>query len=119
MDAESDDDLIASIAPDVIRCLHRAGFFAKLDDVLCPTDDKKSPLACDGTYKISVPILLACDFDQADVAEIFCVLKSKGGCCDCEILYNVADVGRLKARYWRNRAGELEAQTWHRPKHSG
>ena len=28
------------------------------------------------------------------------VLKSKGGCCDCEVLYNVAEDSRLRVGIW-------------------
>jgi hypothetical protein len=103
MEADSDPELIALIAPDVMSCLTRSGFFEKLDDCLCPTDITHSPKICDGDYKLSELILQDRGFDSPDLADIFNVLKSKGGFCDCEILYNVAESSRLKTEYWRNR----------------
>jgi len=35
-----------------------------------------------------------------DVRDVLDVLRSQGACCDCEVLYNVAENSRLKARYW-------------------
>ena len=38
-----------------------------------------------------------------DVDDILAVLTSRGACCDCEVLYNVAEESRLKAQYWSSR----------------
>jgi Protein of unknown function (DUF2695) len=103
MEPASDDELISSIALDVMTCLIGSRYFEKLDDVFSH-ENSSSPLQkCDGTYKLSVPILLACGFAQDDLEDIFAVLKSRGGFCDCEVLYNVAEFSRLKAEYWRGR----------------
>lgn len=37
-----DDDLIDSIAPDVLKVLANKRFFEALDDQLCPTDPAQS-----------------------------------------------------------------------------
>jgi hypothetical protein len=113
MDSASDDELIFSIAPDVMKCLERCNFFEKLDDLLSPEGVLTPGLGCDGTFKISESILNMVGFDQAEVADIFAVLESKGGCCDCEILYNVAETSRLKADYWRRQAAGQIASTPH------
>jgi uncharacterized protein DUF2695 len=47
--------------------------------------------------KLSESILAAAGFERAEVDNIFAMLQSKGGCCDCEVLYNVAETSRLKA----------------------
>jgi hypothetical protein len=108
MESASDDDLISSIAPDVMKCLGRCAFFEKLDGLLSPEDNSIPPQGCDGTYKRSEAILIAAGFERADLADIFAVLQSKSGCCDCEVLYNVAETSRLKTNYWRGRAaGEI------------
>ena len=108
MKSGSDDDLISSIALDVMKCLGRSGFFGKLDAILSPEDNSSPRKDCDGTYTLSEPILLASGFKPEDLNDIFAVLASKGGCCDCEVLYNVAETSRLKAKYWRSRAsGEV------------
>jgi hypothetical protein len=118
MESASDDDLISSIAPDVMKCLGRCGFFEKLDGLLSPADNSISAQGCDGTYKLSESILIAAGFDRAELDNIFAVLQSKGGFCDCEVLYNVAETSRLKANYWRARAASQTALAPHKP-HSG
>jgi Protein of unknown function (DUF2695) len=109
MESASDDELIRSIAPDVMACLSRSRFFEKLDDLLSPKDDLPLHHTCDGTYKLSESILLSSGFDRADLGDIFRVFASMGGGCDCEVLYNVAEVSRLKAAYWRKRAEQGDA----------
>jgi hypothetical protein len=108
MEADADNELIASITPDVMKCLVRSGFFEKLDDLLCPREDSHQREGCRGNYKLSESVLLASEFERTDMDDIFGVLRSQGGCCDCEILYNVAESSRLKAEYWRSRAERLE-----------
>jgi hypothetical protein len=108
MKSASDDDFISSIAPDVMKSLARCGYFEKLDDLLRPQDNSNPSQVCDGTYKLSESVLLSSGFAQGDLRDIFAVLQSKGGCCDCEVLYNVAETSRLKAQYWSSRAaGEM------------
>jgi hypothetical protein len=113
MEADDADDLISSIALDVMRCLVRSGFFEKLDDLLCPKDDLDLRHTCSANYKLSESVLLASGFELTDLADAFGVLSSKGGCCDCEILYNVSESSRLKAKYWRNRAEGLQDPITH------
>jgi Protein of unknown function (DUF2695) len=113
MDAESDYDLIASITPDVMACLHRVGFFEKLDDLLCPNAGSNLPEKCSGDFNLSERLLQASDFNTHDLADIFGVLKAQGGCCDCEILYNVSESNRFKSAYWRNRARDSEGRSRH------
>lgn len=113
MDAGSDDDLIASITPDVMACLHRASFFEKLDDLLCPKKGSNPSEKCSGDFKLSERLLRASDFSIDDLADIFGVLEVQGGCCDCEILYNVSESNRFKSEYWRDRARDSEGQRRH------
>jgi hypothetical protein len=108
VDSEPDPGLIASIADDVMKCLRGAGFFDKLDDLLCPSDASKIPERCSGDFRISESILPSCGFEPSDFEDIFGVLRSKGGCCDCEILYNAVETCRLKSRYWRARLKSLQ-----------
>ncbi len=103
-DASSDENFIASIASDVMRCLTSRGFFAALDDVLSPIDESRARIACEGDHKNSKTILLAHGFDESDFSDIFAVLTNRGGFCDCEILYNAVESSRLKAKYWRAQA---------------
>lgn len=115
MDSAPDDELISSIAPDVMTCLGRWAFFEKLDELLSPEDNSTPSKRCDGTFKLSESILIAAGFDQDELKDIFAVLRSKGGCCDCEVLYNVIETSRLKGKYWRSRAAEKIAETQHIP----
>jgi len=104
MEDDAAKDFISSITPDVMKYLDRLAFFQKLDDLLSPREDPNLRRACGGDYKLSESVLLKSGVQQADWADIFGVLHSKGGCCDCEILYNVSESSRLKATYWRNQA---------------
>ena len=98
-----DDDVIASITPDVMQCLRKTRFFEALDDRLCPSDDEQPLEACYGDYRVSKAILPSKGFSEDEYFDIFHVLMAQGGFCDCEILYNVAERSRLGADYWRAR----------------
>ena len=98
------DPYIHKIAADVLRVLAGKGFFEALDDKMSPAELAKPPFLCEGTYAISTTILTSCGFSPEDIADITQVLASRGGCCDCEILYNVAEESRLKSHYWKARA---------------
>jgi Protein of unknown function (DUF2695) len=115
MEADRDHDLISSITPDVMTCLERSGFFHKLDDLLSPEHHSQSRADCSGDYRLSKSVLQAVGFDSSELTDIFGVLGSQGGGCDCEILYNVAESSRLKSEYWRNRAKGLEVHAKHVP----
>jgi hypothetical protein len=104
---EPDNDLINSIAPNVLKVLASKRFFEALDDRLCPADPAQPRSSCEGTYATSTEILSLYGFDPEEIAEITQVLASKGGCCDCEILFNAAEESRLKSHYWKNRAAGL------------
>jgi uncharacterized protein DUF2695 len=116
MEAQPEDsDLILSISPDVMKCLDRSGFFEKLDDLLSPKDTLRHRQSCSGNYKLAESVLLSSGFKRSDLADIFGVLRSKGGFCDCEILYDVAESNRLKAEYWRKQAGGQSDRRRHAP----
>jgi hypothetical protein len=111
---DRDDELIAEIAPDVMRALTRRGFFEKLDDKLCPVAELSVEEQCGGNYSISESLLRSLEFDDEELSEIFSVFQLRGGFCDCEILYNVSETNRLKAKYWKRQAGNLSRPTDHR-----
>lgn len=113
MTADPDSGFISSIAPDVMKCLRRVQFFERLDDLFCPKGDSGQHEVRDGDYKISKRILEAAGFDSDDLKDMFAVLRAQGACCDCEVLYNVAESSRLKAEYWKRQAHGTEAK----PKH--
>ena len=104
MPDSADPDLTSSIASDVMACIRRSQFFERLDDLLCPEASANNRGLCAGDYRLATSVLRNKGFDSTDLEDIFNVLKSQGGCCDCEILYNVAESSRLKAQYWKSRA---------------
>jgi hypothetical protein len=100
----ADDELIASISPDVMACLTGQRFFEELDQRLCPNEKSDAGEACAGNYAISESILKTLGFDATAITEIFAVLGARGGFCDCEILYSAVEHSRLKAEYWQAKA---------------
>ena len=98
-----DEEFIASIAPDVLGYLLSVRFFDALDDMLCPANKEIARVTCSGDFKNSKSALRLRGVDEADLSDVFHVLMSKGGFCDCEILYNVGENSRLRAEYWRAR----------------
>ena len=114
----ADDEFISFIASDMMQCLANSSYFEKLDDLLSPEDNSGLSENCDGTYRLSESILQASGFELDDLSDIFAVLQSKGACCDCEVLYNVAEKSRLKAKFdHRSPAGLLYCTIVRRRKH--
>jgi hypothetical protein len=94
MEAGPHHDLIASITSDVMKCLQRSKFFEKLDDILSPSDGSQPQEVCSENYKLSEAIVRESGLEFSDFAGIFNVLRSQGGFCDCEVLYNASDSSR-------------------------
>jgi hypothetical protein len=115
MEPDSDNELISSIAPEVMTCLGRCSYFEKLDELLSPEDNSTPTEKCDGSFRLSETILLASGFERDALDDIIAVLQSKGGFCDCEVLYNVAETSRLKANYWRSQVAGETTTTPHNP----
>jgi hypothetical protein len=106
--SSSEEEYRDSIAPDVMGCLANSGFFEKLDELLSPEDESRVPEKCDHSFRLSDSILPALGFTPSDLDDILAVLRSKGACCDCEVLFNISETNRLKAKYWRARARDLD-----------
>jgi hypothetical protein len=104
---DHDDELNRSISGDVLAVLQSERFFETLDERLCPEDPSRPPAHCDGSYATSRAILAEAGHDAAAIEDVIDVLGSMGGCCDCEILYNVAAESRMKSRYWKAKAAGL------------
>ena len=102
MSAEPDDELINAISSDVMTCLQRSNFFNRLDDLLSPEVPSVRPRQCTGDFNLCESVLKASGFDASDISHILAVLRSRGACCDCEVLYNVSETNRFKAKYWRS-----------------
>ena len=104
-----DEDLVAAITPDVMKCVLGAKVFEALDDVLCPQTPEARPASCWGDYRHVKPILLSRGFSEDELFDVMHVLMALGGFCDCELLFNVAEGSRYGARYWKARA---EGREW-------
>jgi hypothetical protein len=117
MTDHTEADFIRSITEDVMKCLLRSRFFDKLDNLLAPTNTPEVT-HCVGGYKLSRSILQASWFDSEEMADIFEVMRSLDGGCDCEILYNVAASSRLKANYWKKLPAQVISFPIH-PEHEG
>ena len=105
-----EQDYVRSITRDVMAVLAAKGFFDALDEVLCPVDESKPPASCRTNYENSERILIGLGFESGDFEDIFDVLRSRGGFCDCEILYNAVETSRLKSKYWRAQADRHERE---------
>jgi hypothetical protein len=102
-----DEDFnISDIAPYVLQVLRDHGYFDRLDSDFWPAH-LLAPEPCDHTFRRTERILSQLDMESEDVEEAVLVLMSEGACCDCEVLYNVAEESRLKSRYWRRRALDI------------
>ena len=104
MNEDYDEELLTDITPDVLRVLNNHSFFARLDDLFCPADGSSPAAVCHGNFQSSTALLVDLGFEAVPIADVHEVLHYLGGCCDCEVLYNVAEESRLKAKYWRARA---------------
>ncbi len=103
-----DEELAEDIYPDVIRILTARNFFNKLENAVFPAGDERR--VCRHSYELTTALLISEGFDDGELEDILSVFQQHGGCCDCEILYNVddRDDGR-KAHYWRKRYEENQA----------
>src|SRR5262245_25371280 len=95
-----DDSYVEGIAENVLVVLTRKRFFEMLDDEMCPIDPAGQGAICRGSYDLASSVLAQLGFSSEDSADVLQVLAARGGHCDCEILFNVAETSRLKAAYW-------------------
>lgn len=106
VEEDPDEEFIASITPDVLGSLQARDFFARLDDVFCPTNSITPGEVCSRDFRHAKRTLQHCGFEESDWSDVFQVLMGQGAFCDCEILYNAATESRLKSQYWQRRAHE-------------
>jgi len=104
-----DREFVSEIAADVMVVLGKRRFFDLLDSRMCPADNRHKREYCQHTYDISKAVLTDCDFEQEEITEILEVLAFQGACCDCEVLFNVAEESCLRSEYWKSRGIEHEA----------
>lgn len=101
---DPNEELIASITPDILTLLGARGFFAELDDMFCPMNSMAPPQVCFGDFRHAKSTLQRCGFAESDWSDVFHVLMAQGAFCDCEILYNAATESRLKSQHWQRRS---------------
>jgi hypothetical protein len=110
-----EDEYAAFIRLQVMLCLERNKFFGALDDRFSPVNDPQKGVRCGGNCEISTSILQALGYVEEDIDDIIEVMRSQGGFCDCEILYNVVEESRLKGDYWKSKALGLIPRNTHEP----
>jgi hypothetical protein len=115
---DADDQLVETIAPDVLNAIENRGFYTRLDDQMCPGDPRRPRVLCDGSLALTTATLESCGFGQEDIADVLAVLAARGGFCDCEVLYNVAEESRLKSEYWKAAASKRKPLHGHRTQES-
>jgi hypothetical protein len=101
----ADEELVEELAPAVLGVLAQQGAFQALDDLLCPADLGQPAEKCAGDFRNMRRIVEAHGHDAEAQFDIFHVLMARGGFCDCEILTNVAEGTRMRARAWRDHRG--------------
>jgi hypothetical protein len=106
-DSDSQAEFIDAISSNVLGVLEKERFFSRLDDLFSPIDPLIERAKCGHSFDRSIDVLRDLGMDSDDVEDVLAVLRSRGGCCDCEVLYNVADESRLKSEYWKARAQKL------------
>jgi hypothetical protein len=110
-----DDELVNDITPNVFAVLGREKFFERLDDRFCPIDASQKRSLCQKSFEISTSVLRDIGFDSEEIRDVIEVLHANGACCDCEVLYNVAEESRLKSGYWKARAFNKGPYNSHSP----
>jgi hypothetical protein len=100
----AEDHYVANIAPNVLDSVRGSRIFESLDDLMSPADPKIQSRPCQHDYSMLMHALNCAGYSDEDREDVVLVLQSLGGCCDCEILYNVAEDSRLKSRYWKTKA---------------
>jgi hypothetical protein len=99
--------LLRGITPDVMSCLQREEFFTKLESHIFP-DGTIDSNRCNHSFAVSTLILSEAGHDEDAREDVFDVMRSQGGFCDCEILLNVAPESTTRAAYWMKKAKNTE-----------
>jgi hypothetical protein len=100
-DPDPDAEFVNDIAPSVLGVLEENSFFKRLDDLFSPAEPSNDGVPCVHSFQHSEGILRDLGMDSTDISDVLSVLRSRGACCDCEVLYNVVDQSRFKAKYWK------------------
>jgi hypothetical protein len=76
VESDPSQELIASIAPDVMKCFDRVGFFERLDDLLCAKTTHIIPRIAAGTVNTPSPF---CERLDSVIARTFTTLPIRTG----------------------------------------
>ena len=85
-DFDSDAEFVNNIAQDLLGVLEKDRFFARLDELFCPVGTLEQSVRCGHSFDHTIGILRDLGMDSDDVDDVLAVLKSRGACCDCEVL---------------------------------
>jgi hypothetical protein len=92
---EFDSGLFVQIGDDIIADLARAGYFARLDDRLCPADPAQARAECIHRFAGSISILRDLPVDLYDIERILNFFRALGVRCDCQVLTRLARNSRF------------------------
>lgn len=106
--ADEDASFLDDITPGVMKHLEECKFFESLDAMFAPVDPTLQPRKCANSFAASTEILKASGLEDDYIEDVFEVLRSRGGFCDCEVLYNAAPESNLRAAYWKRHAAEMD-----------
>jgi hypothetical protein len=94
---EQDFGLFIQIGDDIVADLARAGYFAQLDDRLCPADPGQQRVFCAHRFAGSIRILRDLPTDLYDIERILNFFRAQGARCDCQVLTRFAPESRFTA----------------------
>ena len=94
-----DEETIREIKDKILAILRDKVHFVSLLD----KEFIEQAIKCYGDFRHSKKILTDLGFPEEEQFDIFHVLMSEGGFCDCEILYNIFRESEYSKKYWRNK----------------
>jgi hypothetical protein len=92
---EFESGLFVQIGDDILADLARAGYFARLDDLLCPADPAQSRIACPHSFAGSISVLRDLPVDLYDIERILNFFRPQSARCDCQVLSQFAPESRF------------------------
>ena len=87
--------LFVQIGDDIVGDLARAGYFARLDDLLCPAYPTQPREACGHHFAGSIQVLRDLPVDLYDIERILNFFRPNGARCDCQVLARFAPESRF------------------------